>query len=276
MEQLTQQSGRISKLDIILQTLLLVILIGQIFLLGIMSTVLEPSKGLFAIAAAMGVIFVLVPMGLVSAVISIILLKRKTSKALAITCLLLSIVSVVPPVVFPLTMLVSPIASPVFQPVLDNIYWRKLKRNDRKYEESVQALYTEYKETMRDPKEVVAIKSNQLLLNDGRVVILAFTDGVARPEFEVYVEENLILNKKPILVMLPPYDKFRDQYSGGASLFYDYKKPDDKLYRQIPALIFVDGKLLNLMYTNMGSVREIEYQGSLELLKEYERNGYLP
>ncbi len=262
--------------DRIFLAILFVVLLGQAFFFLAMGIALSKDAGLFSLAAAFSAVPSLICLGIVGAIVSIILLRRRVFRRFAITCLVISFVTANPYTVLPLTRTVSP----ALKPLGDFLRQRRIQQKIAKERSGgiQEADYKQLQVLLREPQEVVAVTRNLLLLKSGLVIKLFATAPNGSTEFEEYitkyVTDTLITTHTPTFIRVPEYNDFYNNYNPGRHEEFGFADKATGFFGDVPALVFIDGKLLNIKYNDI--IYKIDgfqpWFGS-ENLPKYEQQG---
>lgn len=173
------------------------------------------------------------------------MLVKKENLIIAIILILISAVMIYPPFSIKLE---KNLAS-YFVPSIKESYTTKVKQDFVKYENLKFERYNMLLQHFKYPQKIKDVKYNYLLLEDNKVVKLNGISEYNISVFETYIKGNIINKNKFVQIRLLEYPLFKIDYVPGqlSSVFSEF----DTSYGEIPALIFVDGELLNMRYAEV-------------------------
>jgi hypothetical protein len=199
----------------------------------------------------------LIPVSLISIVLSIVLFFKKFYQKWAVVLLIFSLISI------PTPYSMIQILGEVMKPCMEAEYSHQIEKNRTEFERSQEKDYSTFKELLRNPLKVIRIQGDLLLLENQKVIQINAGFDLPPVEVKEFLTDKLL--GKKIQVDLGSLVMFKMRYNPGAIYgsyasikgisMEDAQKED--FPRVIPADIALEGQSVGEFLSDMRECRHL-------------------
>jgi len=183
---------------------------------------------------------------------SLFALRKRGTAGIALVSLIVSAFMMFPFVSIPFARGISFLVGPVVGPWIQHREEARIELKVKDFEALPAKHYAELSHFFKGKKKIIEVRGPWMLLEDKKVVILFGASHYQMlPEFESFMKDNVLRNNSEVEMRLPDSADFNNEYipgshSGVFSGLYGLEFGD------IPILIYLDGRLINLDYAQRG------------------------